>query len=82
MGDVIFGKKIGDVGIPRKAQHNLLVKCSGEKFIFSAFKATTASFQASKKRRWRPLLPKQPKFDAFESTDKGGIIQSGLVRCT
>ena len=41
MGEVIFSKKIGDVGIPRKAQHDLLVKCSGEKFIFSAkFKAT------------------------------------------
>ena len=40
MGEVIFGEDIGDVGIPRKAQHDLLVKCSGEKFIFSAFKAT------------------------------------------
>ena len=39
MGEVIFGEKIGDLGIPTKAQHDLLVKCSGEKFIFSAFKA-------------------------------------------
>ena len=40
MGEVTFRKKLRDVGIPRKAQHDLLVKCSGEKFIFSAFKAT------------------------------------------
>ena len=39
-GEVIFGKDIGDVGIPRKAQHDLLVKSSTELFVFCAFKAT------------------------------------------
>ena len=30
MGEVIFGEKLRDVGIPRKAQHDLLVKFSTE----------------------------------------------------
>ena len=52
MGEVIFGEMIGDVGIPSKALHNLLVKCSTEKFIFSAFKATiseTSKFSETSK---------------------------------
>ena len=77
MGEVIFGEKIGDVCIPRKAQHDLLVKCSGKKFIFSAFKATIkiyCKFAGFKEKGWRPLSPQQPIFDVFEWTDKDHLI--------